>query len=280
VAITATGAAGHPGRGQRAGATPAGPAGPVYFTVAANSLFGRAGPDLTATRVVSLFKGERWPANARSADGLWLRLALPRGEAWVPAAFGTITGAAALLPVAGEAAAPTAPAATAPGATVPNPPINVSQAARDIYQAGLALGNNPRAFSKVGDCNSATPYFLAAFDKGEYRLGSQYAYLQGTIDHFAGSFNRDGAVARDGLNPASVFDSIWALPGLCQRGESPLACEVRTQRPSFAIVSLGQRLWQTDAEYETTCAASSIPIEHGVLPILSTKADNLKATGA
>ncbi len=276
VAVTAiTGAAGPtPGAASTASAASSAPAGPVYFTVTAKSLFGRAGPDLKAAKVVSLFKNERWPVNARSADGLWLRLSLARGEAWVPAAFGTVTGAAALLPVAGEVSAPP----PAPGAT---PQLIVSQAARDIYQAGLALGNNPRAFSKVGDCNSATPYFLAAFDKGEYRLGSQYAYLQGTIDHFAGSFNRDGAVARDGLNPASVFDPIWSPPGLCQRGESPLACEVRTQRPSVAIVSLGTNgAWQTDAEYETNMRRIiDYLIEHGVLPILSTKADNLEGDG-
>lgn len=267
--------------GQWVALTPPAPgsAGPVYYTVTAKSLFGRAGPERHAAWVISLFQGERWPATARSADSQWLRLSLPAGAAWVPIGAGTVAGSAALLPVAGGAAPPS-PTATA-AAVTSLPGLAVSPAARAIYQRGLALGNNPRTFSKVGDCNSVTPYFLAAFDKGEYRLGPAYAYLQPVISQFAGSFNRDGAVARDGLNTASVFDSIWALPGVCQRGESPLACEVRTQRPSIAFVSLGTNgAWQTDAEYETNMRRIlDYLIERGVLPILSTKADNLEGDG-
>ncbi|MCC7360121.1 MAG: SGNH/GDSL hydrolase family protein [Anaerolineales bacterium] len=259
-----------------------GPAGPVYYTVSVKSLFGRAGPDLKAAKIASLFRGQRYAADARSADGLWLRLNLPGGPGWAPAAYGTVTGAAALLPVGAPATSPAA-AAAAPSAT-PAPvaaTITVSAAARAVYQRGLALGNNPQAFSKIGDCNSATPYFLAPFDKGEYRLGDQYAYLQATIEQFAGSFNRDGAVARDGLNTASVFDPIWSPPGLCQRGESPLACELRTHQPSMAFISLGTNGgWQTDAEYDANMRKIiDFAIERGVLPILSTKADNLEGDG-
>lgn len=261
-------------------AGPPGNLGPVHFTVTAKSLFGRAGPDRSAAWVISLFQGERWPATARSADGQWLLLTLPGGGAWVPMGAGTVTGAALLLPIAAGSAPPAA-TAPAPATLTSLPGLVVSAGARAIYQRGLALGNNPRAFSKVGDCNSVIPYFLSAFDKGEYRLGPAYAYLQPVITQFAGSFNRDGAVARDGLNTASVFDSIWALPGVCQRGESPLACEVRTQRPSLAIVSLGTNgAWQTDAEYETNLRRIlDYLIERGVLPILSTKADNLEGDG-
>jgi hypothetical protein len=258
------------------GAAPVAAAGPVYYTVTATSLFARAGPSTSTARVASLFKGERWLAIARSADGAWLQLKLPGVAAWVPAGAGSVTGALMGLPVAGAA-----PAATAAVPSVAAPPLTISAAARTIYERGLALGNNPHAFSKVGDCNSSTPYFLASFDKGEYRLGEAYAYLQPVIDNFAGSFNRDGAVARDGLNTASVFDSIWSPPALCERGESPLACEVRVQRPSMAIISLGTNgSWQTDAEYETNMRRIiDFLIERGVLPILSTKADNLEGDG-
>ena len=270
-----------------AGHTASGPAGPVYYTVTANSLFGRAGPDLKAAKVASLFKGQRYAADARSADSHWLRLRLPSGPAWVPAAYGTVTGTAALLPVstadvaaAATPATPTTPASTATTGAVSGW-VSVSDTARAIYQRGLTLGNDPHAFSKVGDCNSSTPYFLAPFDKGEYRLGSQYAYLQATIDQFAGSFNRDGAVARDGLNTASVFDAIWSPPALCQRNESPLACELRTHQPSIAFISLGTNGgWQTDAEYDANMRKIiDFAIERGVLPILSTKADNLEGDG-
>jgi hypothetical protein len=186
-----------------------------------------------------------------------------------------VTGNAAGLPRAGALLPPTA--TPAPSANTVGLP-RVSASARDIYQRGLALGNNPRAFSKIGDCNSVAPYYLAPFDKGEYRLGQTYAYLQPAITHFAGSFGRDGMTARDGLNTASVFDSLWANPSLCQRGETPLACEVRVNRPSLAIVSLGTNgSWQTDQEYESNMRRIlDYLIERGVLPILSTKADNLE----
>jgi hypothetical protein len=158
------------------------------------------------------------------------------------------------------------------------PPPHVSQAARDLYQLGLSLGNRPNAFSKIGDCNSVGPFFLAPFDKGEYRLGTTYAYLQPAITQFAGSFNRDGAAAMDGVNVLSIFEPLWANPTLCEKGESPLACELRIHRPSFAIVSLGTNgYWHTDQEYETnTRRIIDELIAHGVVPIFSTKADNLE----
>lgn len=256
-----------------AGTTPS-----VRYTVAVKSLFGRSAPSADAARVVSLFRGQTYAATAQSEDGLWLRLSLAGGgEAWVARAHGALTGSAAALPVSSGAPAP-APTAAAPpaGAGVGLPAV--SDAARAIYQRGLSLGNNPRAFSKIGDCNSVGPYFLAPFDRGEYRLGGLYAYLQPTIDHFAGSFGRDGMAARDGMNAGSVFDTLWADPRLCERGETPLACEARLNRPSLAIISLGTNgYWQTDQEYETNLRRILDDlIERGVLPILSTKADNLE----
>jgi hypothetical protein len=82
----------------------------------------------------------------------------------------------------------------------------------------------------------------------------------------------------DGMNVTSVFDPIWANPSMCQPGESPLACELRVHRPSLAIVSLGTNgYWHTDQEYEHyTRRILDDLIAQGVLPILSTKADNLE----
>ncbi len=42
-----------------------------------------------------------------------------------------------------------------------------------IYQRGQELGNDPRAFSKIGDCGSTPAWFLGDFDRGEkyYSLG-------------------------------------------------------------------------------------------------------------
>ena len=73
----------------------------------------------------------------------------------------------------------TIPAATSiPSATALPPnfwqslpviPSQVSQRVRQIYLNGLALGNQPHVFSRIGDCNSAAPAFLVGFD-GPYNL--------------------------------------------------------------------------------------------------------------
>jgi hypothetical protein len=250
------------------------PTGRVTFTVRVRSMFARGTPSPTGPKVFSVFEGQVYSVLARSADSRWLRLDIRGPEGWVAANTGTVSGQAALLPVGGSA----------PSATAPPPPITgpvlptVSARAREIYQRGLELGNNPRAFSKVGDCMSVPPFFLAPFDKGEYRLGPDYAYLQDTITNFAGSFERDSLAARDGLNVKSLFDPIWTDPKLCPPDENPLACEYRVNRPSFALISLGTNgAWQPNEEYERYLREIiDYSIAQGVLPILSTKADNLE----
>jgi hypothetical protein len=251
--------------------------GSVEYIVAVKSFFGLSAPDLQSDRLVSLFRGQAYTATGRNADGSWVLLALGGNSlAWAPTSYGATRGQVVDLPLT-SASSPARTPVSPPAAAGPVLPT-VSADARAIYQIGLTLGNNPHAFSKLGDCNSVAPFFLAPFDIGQYRLGPAYAYLQATIDNFAGSFARDGAAAHDGLNVMSMFDPIWANPALCSAGESPLACEVRVQRPSIAIVSLGTNGgWQTDAQYETYMRRIlDYLIQHGVLPILSTKVDNLE----
>jgi hypothetical protein len=62
----------------------------------------------------------------------------------------------------------------------------ISEHALEIYRAGIAQGNDPTHFSKVGDCQNIRQYFLGVFDTPEtYTLGENYAYLQETIDYFS-----------------------------------------------------------------------------------------------
>ena len=172
-------------------------------------------------------------------------------------------------------------AQTPPGATFTVDPAalpQVSERAREIYRLGLALGNNPQAFSKVGDCLSVPPFFLAGFENPRiYRLGSDYAYLQEAIGYFAGSFARPSQAARIGFTVNSALDPGRADGPLCRRGESPLACEYRLNRPSFAFISLGTNGdWLTDAQYEHGLRQIiTFTVESGVVPILATKADDL-----
>ncbi|MBM2851293.1 MAG: hypothetical protein HW418_4235, partial [Anaerolineales bacterium] len=177
-----------------------------------------------------------------------------------------------------------APAPTVAAASVPAPGtiISLGSRARDIYQYGLSVGNNPRRFSKIGDCNSVNPFFLAPFDNpSDYRLGGPYVSLQETIRNFAGSFSRESVAAHDGFSAATVLDPAWADRRVCKSGESPVACEYRLNRPSLAVISLGTNsVWQTDADYEAGLRRIiQFLLDRGVVPILSTKADNLEGDG-
>ncbi|MEW6569435.1 MAG: SGNH/GDSL hydrolase family protein [Chloroflexota bacterium] len=154
----------------------------------------------------------------------------------------------------------------------------VSERARRIYQQGLALGNDPHAFSVVGDCEGTPSRFLGVFDYSTrwYRLG-QYAYLQEVIDHFAGSFGRISRAAHSGFTTAAVLSPAWANAEVCRSGETPLECELRLHRPSIALVMVGTMDYrQPDLFEEHMRRILEVLIENGVVPILYTKASNLE----
>lgn len=155
----------------------------------------------------------------------------------------------------------------------------LSAKAVEIYQRGLLLGNDPHRFSKIGDCQNITTYFLSAFEDPDlYTLGADYADLQATIDWYFGSFSRESLAVAGGLNVARVLSPLHANRELCDPNESPLACEASVHNPSVALVSLEENWSQrSPEEYEKhlrTIVESLIA--EGVLPILATKADNLE----
>jgi hypothetical protein len=154
----------------------------------------------------------------------------------------------------------------------------ISPRAVQIYEQGLAMGNDPHAFSKVGDCQSIPEAFLGIYDKpGQFSL-EQYEYLQETIDHFKGSFGRESQSVRGGFNAAAVLLPLWADPTACNSGETPLECEVRSHDPSIIIISL--EVWYKGRTPETYAAylrqIIDYSISKGVLPVLATKADNVE----
>lgn len=154
----------------------------------------------------------------------------------------------------------------------------VSETALGLYQRGQAGGNNSRAFSKIGDGEISAEWFLTAFDLGEpyYDLGP-YQELRSVIEYFAGSFGRMGMAARRGFNTQRILDPSRSDASLCAVGESPLVCELRILRPAFAILSLGtNQVWKPDEFEEGMRQILDILISHNVVPILSTKGDNLE----
>ncbi len=155
----------------------------------------------------------------------------------------------------------------------------VSDRMKEIYRQGLAAGRNPARFSKIGDCQNVDSYFLSAFDHpGEYRLGTEYAYLQPTIEHFRGSWSRKSLAVQGGFNVAAVLAPFRSDPNYCRADESPLDCELRVFNPSLVIISMetwwGKKPAETYERYLRQIVERVLA--QGIVPILATKADNLE----
>ncbi len=196
----------------------------------------------------------------------------------LPASATVASASPAPLQASTPDASPTPTLAPDAWKSMPVVPIDVSQRVREIYAHGQSLGNNPKAFSKIGDCDTSASWFLEAFDQDPsgYALGD-YSDLQPVIDQFHGSFARISASAVKGAVAASVLSPIWNTSPKCEAAESPLACEVRLNRPSFAFVSLGTNdvYHRQDFEPNMRIILNTL-IDDGVVPILATKADNVE----
>lgn len=182
---------------------------------------------------------------------------------------------------------PTSPPAVAAAITVNNIPLAdivvMPEAVRDnvraIFETGQAQGRNPQAFSRLGDSTIENPQFLSRFDAGPYNLGP-YAYLQGVIDYFHGSFGRQGVGVRRGLHTWNVFDPMWADPTICAQGENMLDCELRVHNPAVLIIKLGSNdVGVPDTTTRSLRLIVEYSIEHGIIPILGTKADRHEGPG-
>lgn len=176
-------------------------------------------------------------------------------------------------------APPTATPTLAPDAWQDLPIVpTVSQRAREVYERGLAMGNDPSAFSVIGDCEGTPNRFLGPFDhsSAHYRLGD-FAYLEDVIHHFAGSFGRISMAANSSFTTSMVLSQFWANPNYCLASETPLTCEIRVHRPSIAFVMVGTMDYlQADTYEEHMRRILDTLIEDGVVPILYTKASNLE----
>jgi hypothetical protein len=155
----------------------------------------------------------------------------------------------------------------------------LSPRAMEIYKTGLALGNDPKSFSKIGDCQSIKEAFMGLFDlKDRFVLTDDHKQFQETIDNFAGHFNTDSQGVKGGFNAAAVLSPMWANPDVCLPGENPLECEIRVTKPTFMFIRL--EVWwdgRTAEQYEAYMRKIiEYAIAHGVVPVLATKADNLE----
>jgi hypothetical protein len=101
------------------------------------------------------------------------------------------------------------------------------------------------------------------------------------INAYQGSFERTSLAARSGFNASSLFSPLWADRAYCQANESPLACELRVNQPSIAFIMLGTNdIWKPEEFEPQMRNILEFSIESGVIPIISTKADNAEGDHA
>ncbi len=155
----------------------------------------------------------------------------------------------------------------------------LSEFAADVLLTGIRNGNNPAAFSKIGDCDTSTTWYLSDYDLDEryYTLGSYADQFNPVIHFFRGSFDRRSLAAKPGFSAASVLSSYWTDYSICEADEIPLTCEYRIHNPAFALISLGTNDgYNPPAFKENLRAIIELTLSQNRLPVLMTKADNVE----
>ncbi len=157
--------------------------------------------------------------------------------------------------------------------SLPVIPANIDTSLRNVYELGLELGNDPRAFSLFGDCQARPEEFLGMFETDETLFASLPLDLQETVEYFHGSFNRESPTAQDGTTPGALLWNSWHRGQFdCTFAETPVECELRIHRPSFVIIQIGTHFESRNTDYLRKVIEQLL--NEGVIPILATKADN------
>jgi len=160
---------------------------------------------------------------------------------------------------------------------------------RSIYRIGIAAGNRPEVFAKVGDSITHGKYYL--WDIGcKVEILARYQNLAPTIDFFrdtqfpqeyttswcgiANSFSRDTLAAANGWTAAEPLTRFPNPISACPYPDNnPLRCEFRLIRPSIALVMFGTNdVEENDPKKfrkNLTAVLQEVLIA-GVVPILST----------
>jgi hypothetical protein len=152
-------------------------------------------------------------------------------------------------------------------------PETIDTSLQKVYERGLALGNDPHAFSIFGDCQARPGEFFGLFETDPLVIESLAPELYETVEYFQGSFNRESPTAQDGTTPGALFWNQWHRGDYgCSFAETPVECELRVHRPSFVIIQIGTHFESRNAEYLRRIILQLM--DAGVVPILATKADN------
>ena len=149
----------------------------------------------------------------------------------------------------------------------------ITQDIVETYEIGQALGRNPQAFSIFGDCQSEPEHFLGLYENESSAYSQLPLTLQETVDYFAGSLSRESPTTKPGTTTGALLWIKWHEGKHdCKNTESPAECEVRINNPAFVIFAVGTH-YESRNEYYMRLLIEDL-ISQGIVPILSTKADN------
>lgn len=150
---------------------------------------------------------------------------------------------------------------------------------RNIYTTGQTLGLNDNMLSLAGDKLPVDPNFLSDLGAGLVQWDIYQAELEPIYNQFVpadgtqNGFSRISLSANGDWQSANLHMPEWADPGLCQPGETPLACELRLSQAAYLLISIGRNesdllLLQQNIEVAITTSLSA-----GVIPVLTTLPD-------
>ncbi len=149
----------------------------------------------------------------------------------------------------------------------------VPEYARQVYQFGQSLRNDPHAFSVFGDCQSEPDVFMGVYETDPQAVAALPLNLQETVVWFSGSFNRLSPTVRGGTTSGALLWEQWHQNRYgCTQYETPLQCELRIHKPSFVIIHVGTHYENRNDGYMRTILDQLIAV--GVVPILASKADD------
>ena len=150
--------------------------------------------------------------------------------------------------------------------------------ARHILWLGIKNGHDPHAFSKVGDCDTSTSWYLSDYDRDQvyYDLGD-YESLRPVLNFYHGSFSRLSLAATPGFSAASVLSTFWLNYDYCNYDELPLTCEYRIHNPLVVLISLGTNDGYNPPVFkENMRQIIEMTLAENRLPVLMLKADNVE----
>jgi len=247
----------------------------------------RAGPGTNFEQTVVVPSGSVTYVLAQCTvgDERWLYVEYSGSRGWLASWYVTLTGSLANVPRVDPNTTFTDPSTVTVPPPTPVPPLaavspelysahlsNVGANIQSIYARGQQTGKRANAFTTIGDCETASEYFLKPFDYDIYGL-SNYGYLEGVINWFFGSFSHTGQAAKEGFSLWIILDPMWANPNVCLPGESPLACEYRTWQPAIALIMVRTTRYDngpgSDYYYDLK-ELIEYSVSQGVIPVLST----------